>query len=65
MNKFLVVALIVALIAVVGWVKNIIKLIDCDFVAPYNCEVVHLIGLIPPVGAITGWVDIEEEETKK
>tara|TARA_R110000851_G_scaffold183382_1_gene332651 strand:+ start:72 stop:269 length:198 start_codon:yes stop_codon:yes gene_type:complete len=42
----------------VGWVKNIIKLADCDFQAPYKAEVIHTIGLIPFVGLFTGWVDV-------
>ena len=41
-----------------GWTKNIIKLTECDFKAPYKAEVVHTVGIIPPVGAITGWLDL-------
>ena len=43
---------------ITGWIKNIIKLSDCDFEAPYRAEVIHTIGIIPPVGAITGWLDL-------
>lgn len=42
----------------IGWVKNIIKLSNCDFEAPYKAEVIHAIGIIPPVGAVTGWLDL-------
>jgi len=49
--------LIVVLICAIGWVKNVIKLSDCDFEAPYKCEVWHGVGIIPPVGAVTGWMD--------
>lgn len=42
----------------IGWVKNIIKLVNCDFEAPYKAEVVHMLGIIPPVGMITGWLDL-------
>ena len=42
----------------IGWVMNIIKLVNCDFVAPYKCEVIHGIGIIPPVGMVTGWLDV-------
>lgn len=41
-----------------GWVKNIIKLSDTDFQAPYKAEVIHTVGLIPPVGMVTGWLDL-------
>lgn len=52
------IALVVALLVAVGWVKNIIKLANCDFEAPYKAEVIHAVGIIPPVGAITGWLDL-------
>ena len=51
---------IVAILAVTGWVKNIVKLCQCDFASPYKAEVVYAIGVIPPVGAITGWINIED-----
>lgn len=40
-----------------GWVKNIIKLADCDFQTPYKAEVIHAVGILPPVGMITGWMN--------
>jgi hypothetical protein len=51
-------ALVVVVVVAVGWVKNVIKLWHCDFNAPYKCEVVHGFGLMPPIGAITGWIDV-------
>ncbi len=58
--ELMVVLLVIAVLAlpVVGWVKNIIKLSECDFEAPYRAEVIHAIGIIPPVGMITGWLDL-------
>lgn len=53
----LIVIALVSIFALVGWVKNIVKLSDCDFKPPYKAEVIHTIGLIPPVGAVTGWID--------
>lgn len=55
-----IIQLIILLIIGTGWVKNIVKLVKCDFEAPYKCEVIHGIGVIPPIGAVTGWLDIEE-----
>ncbi len=49
---------IIILISIIGWVSNIVKLTNCDFESPYKCEVVHTVGIIPPVGAITGWIDV-------
>jgi len=41
-----------------GWVKNIIKLTRCDFEKPYKAEVIHTAGLIPPIGMVTGWLNV-------
>lgn len=40
-----------------GWVMNIYKLTQCDFEAPYKAEVIRVVGIIPPVGAIVGYMD--------
>lgn len=53
----LIVVLILLVIAT-GWVKNIIKLSECDFESPYKAEFIHTAGLVPPVGAITGWINV-------
>lgn len=46
---------------VVGWVKNIIELTECDFKAPYKCEVIRAVGvMVPPVGAVVGFITIED-----
>lgn len=55
----LVQILIVSVIGI-GWVKNVIKLTQCDFEAPYKKEAIHTAGLIPPVGMITGWMNIDD-----
>ena len=41
-----------------GWVKNVIKLSNCDFEAPYKAEIVHGVGLVPYVGMVTGWLEV-------
>ena len=41
-----------------GVVKNIIKLTRCDFKNPYKAEVIHTAGLIPPIGMVTGWLNV-------
>lgn len=47
-------------LAVTGWVKNLIKLSECDFESPYKAEVIRVVGVIPPVGAVVGWLNIED-----
>lgn len=43
--------------AVTGYVKNVIKLSECDFQAPYKAEVMHAVGIIPTIGMFTGYMD--------
>lgn len=49
---------VIVIVVGTGWVKNIIKLSNCDFEAPYKAEVIHGIGLFPPVGAVTRWLNV-------
>lgn len=44
-----------------GWVQNLVKLTKCDFEAPYKTEVIRVVGILPPVGGVVGWMDIGEE----
>jgi len=55
----------VMILSIIGWVKNISKLIDCDFEAPYKTEVIRTVSLIPIVGGVTGWMTIGEENKSK
>ena len=60
-------ASMVLAIAVIGiasaaaWITNAYKLTDCDFEAPYKCEVVHAVGVfVPPASIATVWVDSDK-----
>jgi len=59
MKAIAIIYVVILLLCGIGWVKNIIKLTQCDFEAPYKCEIIHGVGLTP-VGAITGWINIKE-----
>ena len=48
-----------------GYIMNIVKLIGCDFKPNYKCEVVHTVGLLTGLGAITGYITINEEKEGK
>lgn len=56
--QFIIVCLII--IGSIGWIKDIVKLTHCDFKEPYKAEIIYGVGVIPFVGAITGWMDIGE-----
>jgi hypothetical protein len=54
----LVLFIIIPIYMAIGWIKDIEKFSECDFQAPYKCEIIHGLGLIPPVGMITGWLNV-------
>ena len=58
MKKIFYINILIIVVIATGWVKNIVKLSECDFEPSYKAEVIHTIGLIPPVGAITGWLNL-------
>ncbi len=63
--KSVVMVYVVIILAIgAGWVKNIVKLSECDFEAPYKAEILRSIGIIPPIGAIMGYMDIEDSKKK-
>lgn len=45
-------------LAIIGEVKCIIKFVQCDFKAPYKAEVIYGVGTITGLGAVVGWIDI-------
>jgi hypothetical protein len=54
--------IILTLVGATGWGLNIYKLTQCNFESPYKCEVLRVIGLIPPIGAVMGYVNISDTE---
>lgn len=41
-----------------GYVMNIVKLCRCDFEPSYKAEIIHSIGVVSGLGAITGYLDL-------
>lgn len=39
-----------------SWLVNLIKLLNCDFAAPWREEIIHAIGLIPIASVVTVWM---------
>ena len=49
--------------AVYGYINNIIELSNTDFKAPYKAEVIRTVGIIvPPVGIIAGYIEINDKQ---
>ena len=55
------VVITVVMYVAVAWFTNIYKLVNADFVAPYKTEVVRTISIVPPIAAVTAFMDIGEE----
>ncbi len=52
-------ALILVIACATGWVKNLIKLSDCDFKEPYKAEIIRTVGVfVPPIGVVTGYINL-------
>ena len=61
MNLGPLVALLVILALIVGWILNIVNFVQCDFEAPYKCEIVRAIGIpVAPIGGIVGYMNLGE-----
>jgi len=52
--------IIIVIVAINGWGMNLYKLCKTDFESPYKAEVIRTIGLTPPIGAIIGYITIED-----
>ena len=48
---------VVLLFLLIGYVKDIIHLIHCDFNAPYKAEIIYGIGACSGLGGILGWIN--------
>lgn len=55
------ISIFIILLPAIGYVANIYKLTQCDFKEPYRAEAIRAIGLIPVVGMITGYMEIEDK----
>lgn len=52
---------LVIILAAIGYVKDIVHFVSCDFESPYKAEILYGIGAIsPPIGAVMGYIDIDD-----
>ncbi len=58
MSKIIIIAIII--LGCIGWVKDVVKLIRCDFQAPYKAEVIYGIGAVTGLGSVVGWVNVQD-----
>lgn len=54
--------LIIPVLCIIGWGMNIYKVSKLDFKPAYKAEIIRIVGVvIPVVGAVTGYMDIEDK----
>jgi hypothetical protein len=47
--------------AILGWIMNIVQLIQCDFASPYKAEILRIVGVIvAPIGCVLGYIPITD-----
>lgn len=51
----IIVYVLIVLFLVIGEIKCIIHLIQCDFKPPYKAEILYLVGAVTGLGGIFGW----------
>jgi len=62
MKNMLIVYAVLMLLGLTAFGINIKKLAECDFDAPYKCEIIHGAGvLFPPLSVFTVWYKSENK----
>lgn len=46
----------------IGYVINVVKLIQCDFEAPYKVEIIRGASLITGLGGIVGYIPLQDKK---
>jgi hypothetical protein len=61
-NINITISLIVIGLTISGsWLKNLYEFSQCDFESPWDCEIIHGIGIpIVPVSIVTAWQDFRK-----
>lgn len=54
----LIIYALIVVMAITGYVKDIVKLCECDFEPSYKAEVFYGIGACTGLGMIFGWIDL-------
>ena len=62
MRKFAILVLLLYIVGIVGEVKCFIKMINCNWEPIGKAEVLYTASFFTGVGAITGYLDIKDNE---
>jgi hypothetical protein len=61
MKKGIIIGLVIALLAIVGEVKCIIKAINCNWEPVGKAEIVYTGSAVLGLGCIVGYIDIQDK----
>ena len=61
MQKVLVIYTLIPLFCLVGWVKCIIKAVDCNWDPIGKAEVIYTAGIFTGLGSVIGYIDIQDK----
>lgn len=45
------------ILGLIGYVKGIVKLVNCDFKESYKAEILYGVGTFTGLNAVFGWID--------
>lgn len=62
MKKLILIWLLVVVGLGAGYVRGVVKIVHCDFKAPYKAEVLYGVGICTGLGAVIGWFNIADGE---
>ena len=60
MKKAFLIYIIFIAVLITGYIKNIIRLTECDFVPPYKAEAIRIAAIPLGFGAIIGYIKIKD-----
>jgi hypothetical protein len=61
MKKFGILIIIFWLLAIIGEIRCIYKVFTCNWEPIGKAEVVYTVGACTGLGAVVGWIDIEDK----
>lgn len=61
MKKLSIFAVILWILAVVGEIKCIVKMVNCDWQPIGKAEIIYTAAAFTGFGAIVGWINIEDK----
>jgi hypothetical protein len=61
MRNLIFVSLIVILLGLIGEVKCIYKAVTCNWEPVGKAEVIYTVGSLTGLGAVIGWINIEDK----